>query len=283
MVDAAVTQRFRDAVVAIASRGSWLLPLAGLTVVGLSDSGGALRALTSDARIAIAVVSAVPGLALGAGAWLGSVAGDASRRSAIVGAAVSAAVLLVAGVGTISGAISGERARTELAAAADSAVRDYPGWNGGTLIDGASVYAIEVDARSDLARILLRPYDQPLRVVLLGVDNRAGHREVVLDVEGARAVRGGAIGAPQMVPSLTRAERLAHANPDQERVVQDQLAPVTIPAGTQSDVAFALFAPSTSFQDVSAIEVRVNGEMATLHGQYFTLERKRAIDHARGK
>lgn len=279
MVDAAVTQR----VVALASRASWLLPVAGLTVVGLSEKGGALLPLPGGTLVAIAVASAVPGLALGAAAWLGSAAGGVSRRSAMVGVAISAAVLLVTGVGAVAGALSGRRARAELAAATDSAVRDYPGWNGGTTVEGASVYAIELDARSDLATMLLRPYDQPFRVVLIGVDNRAGRRDVVLDVEGAYAVGGGERGATRVVPSLTRAERLAHATPDQERVVQDQLAPVRVPAGTQSDVAFTLFAPSTSLQDVSAMNVRVDGEMRVLHGRYFTLEDKRAIDRARGR
>jgi hypothetical protein len=271
MVDAAVTQR----VVTLAADASWLLPIAGLTLIGFSEKGAPLLPLSNSSLVSVAVATAVPGLALGVASFLGSA--GAARRRAIAGAAVSAVVLLVTGMGSVCGAVSGQRAQRELRVAIEAAVHDFPGWNGGTVVDGASLSAIEVDAHSELAKILLRPYDLDFRIVLLSVDNRRGNREVVLDRGDASARHEGGI----VTPVVTRDEQLAHAVQTQDPVVEAQLEPVRVPAGERFDGALAFFAPTTSFRDVRSIDVRVDGSMQPLRGQYFTLDEKRTIDQAR--
>jgi hypothetical protein len=273
MVDAAVPQR----VVALAAGASWLLPLTGLALVGFSEHGAALLPLSNGSLVLVALATAVPGLAIGVAAWLASTEHERDRRRAIAGVVMSVAVLVVGGVGSVSGAMSGERAQRELRQAADAAARDFPGWNGGAMLDGANVYALEVDARSELATLLLKPYDQPFRVVLFGVDNRAGNREVVLDLQGVRAHREGG----DVAEAAASVDRLAHADHALDSVVLAQLEPVHVAPGERFDGAQALFAASMSFEDVRSIEIRVDGSVRTLPGRYFTLAEKRAIDQAR--
>ena len=157
-------------------------------------------------------------------------------------------------------------------------MRDFPGWNGGTTVGAASVYAFEIDPGSDLARIMLRSFDEPFRLVVFGVDNRAGDHEVTLDLEGARLRRLGG-GVTEAVP---RATLLAHAPSAESSLVQTQLAPTRVPGGARFDGMLAFFARGESLQNVQGIEVKVDGAARTVTGKYFTLDAKRAIDASRG-
>jgi hypothetical protein len=253
------------AAIRVAVALSWSLPLAALIALGLSDRiewlvpvGRLSPYTTAKIASAIAAVGLVAGLA--AVRARGELERGAVRR-AIAGTAASGAMVVVVIVATASGAASGRQTQIELERASKAALSDAPGWNGGADIDGANVFAFEIDPSTELAEILRRPYDTPYRVVLFGVDNRAGVREVVADFSGARL--GHASGA---VTSAVLPVEAVHVS-----------------AGERFEGAPAFFAPDESWRDVRWIEIHVDDAVRRLQGRYFTLEEKRAIDAARGR
>ena len=140
------------------------------------------------------------------------------------------------------------------------------------------VYAYEIDGSSDLAKVLLRSFDEPLKVVAFGVDDRAGDHDVVVELD--RAVLHHMSGAAgNAVPS---AELRRRAVSGEEATVASRLAPVQVPVGMRVDGVFAFFAPGESLRDVRSIGVRLDGEVREVPGKYFSLGEKRAIDSARG-
>jgi hypothetical protein len=267
--------------IAFAAAASWLFPIAALTLVGLSERASGLGSSADSFLVTLSVAAAVPGIALGVGAWLGSAGQVAIRRRAIAGTAAGSAVLVLAGMGTIAGAVAARRSAREMQRATEAAVHDFGGWNGGADVDGANVYAIEVDARADLASLVLQPYDRAYRVMLLGIDNGAGQRPVQVDLATVAAVRGAARGLVTIDACVPRAERLEHTRDEGRAAVEAQDTVVTVAPGTRLDAAAAFFPPGERFEDVSALNVGIDGTIRTLPGRYFSIEEKRAIDAAR--
>jgi hypothetical protein len=248
-------------VVGVATTAAWALPLAALLVLGLSDRvTWLLPASRPQSHSFLTLASAVGavGVAVGIAALRTRLEAPARRR-VVAGTAASGSMLLVVVVAAIAGSVSGKQTEAELKAATDSALASAPGWNGGAMIDGAGVFAFEIDGSTALAKLLLRPYDTPYRAMLFGVDNRGRDRESVLELEGARV--GHASGA------IT--------------VAALAVAPVRVPARERLDGVPVFFAPAESWLDVAWIEVRLDGVARRIPGRYFTLEQKRAIDAAR--
>jgi hypothetical protein len=252
--------------------------LTGLGVVGLSDKGRSLLPLSDGVLVATAFATAVAGLVAAAVAWVSGatrVPGGA-RRGVILGAGASAVVLCLIAAGSLSGAASGAQA-ADLDRETAAAMRDYPGWNGAGPLGGATVTASEVDPASPLGRRLLRPYDAAFRLVLFSIDNRAGSRDVVVDVENARLLAG----EGRSVTAVAPGDLARHVV---DRSAADTIArrsAVSVPRGQRFDGVQAIFPAEASLRDVRGIEVSVDGAARTVPGRYFTLDDKRAIDASR--
>jgi hypothetical protein len=139
------------------------------------------------------------------------------------------------------------------------------------------VSASEIDARSALAKRLLRPYDTAFCLVLLSVDNRAGSHDVELDVSDARLL----VGDGPLARAVGRPEVEAHLVDRAAEATLGRRGSVRVPPGDRFEGVVALFPPGTSLRDVRAIEVQIGGMRAAVPGKYFTLEEKRAIDASR--
>jgi hypothetical protein len=242
---------------------SWLLPGGTLVLFGIAEKAGSILPLARvPAHVLTGACFAIAALGITlAGCALRAKSGDrVTRRRAILGMAASAVVLGVVAVASISGAVMGRHTQADLKRMTDLALNDAPGWNGGAALDGASVFAFEIDAASDLAKLLARAYDRPYRIVLFGVDNRAGGRDVLLDLGSARLHHTG--GAVTMTAAAVPPES------------------VRVATGERIDGARAPFAPSDSLRDVDWIEIRFDGVERRLPGRYFTREEKRAIEDA---
>jgi hypothetical protein len=179
------------------------------------------------------------------------------------------------GVASVVGALSGREAAVELERATRSALRDSPGWNGFGRIDGMLLSASEVDEGTELAKILLRPFAVPYRIVLVSIDNSAGAHEVTIDLEQVT------LHAPNREQhALSRAELAPATGTDRSRV--DALPKVLrVRAGERTDGTPVFLPRAASFRDALAITVRADRSDHAIQGRYFTLAEKRAIDTMR--
>jgi hypothetical protein len=237
---------------------SWFLPFGALLLVGLSEKADAivrLSRLPGQALVATAVTIAASGLGAGAIAIVAARRDGITRRRAILGAITSASLLVVASVAFAAGAASDR----DLKRAAKDAMANAPGWNGGARVGDAVVSAFEVDASSELARLLTASFDRPYRVVLFSVDNRAAGAPILVELAGARVHHGA--GAPVTTAAASD--------------------PVRVDGGERVDGAMGLFEPDADFRDVDWIAIRIDGSAARVPGRYFTTEEKRRIDALR--
>jgi hypothetical protein len=252
------------------AHASWLLPCAGLAVLGLVDR------LAPPTRVA-------PPLALilgtvGAGATLALIArarGSAGmRREALLGLGANALVLVV----MMTAVLAGQRARANaqeeagrLKLAASTALSDEAGWSG-TGGDGpVRLFAAQIDARNELARAVARSFNQPFTLVLVGVDNRAGTTDVTLDLSqvGIKLADG------TVHAGLDRALLFAGAR-SRDREVQRHAAPYPVTRGTALSHAFAFLAPDEAMQDATELVVQLNGRPVVLRGRFVSAAEKQA-------
>jgi hypothetical protein len=259
-----------------AAAASWLLPLAGLGLLGLSDKGRALLPFSDGVLIAVAAAAALAGLIAAGVALLGGLprAPGVARRRVLLGASASVAVLVVIAAGIAFGAAA--RA-VDIDQETAVSLRDYAGWNGAGGAGGTMVFASEVDPASSFGRRLVRPYDSAFRPVLFSIDNRAGARDVALDVVGARLLAPGG----RSVSAVAPADLATHLVDLSAALTLGRRSTVTVPRGQRVDGVQALFPAEASLRDVQAIEVRLDGVPHALPGRYFTLDDKRAIDARR--
>jgi hypothetical protein len=246
--------------VRVAAGVSWFLPSGALLLVGLSEKADAvmrLSRLSGEALVATAVTIAAFGLATGAAATLAARRDRVTRRRAILGMVTSASLLVVASVAFAAGLASDRNAKR----AANDAMANSPGWNGGARVGDAIVSAFEVDAASALAKLLTASLERPYRVVLFSADNRVASTDIVIALDGA--------GAHHAAGTISTTA----ASSD----------PVRVASGDRVAGAMALFAPDTDFRDVDWITVRVDGAPARVPGRYFTLAEKRRIDALRSR
>jgi len=260
--------------VAFAASSSWLLPLTALLLLGFSERGRGLLDLAPERLVLLSELSAVLGLALGVGAILGIRDGaprETSFRRAVLGTGASVLVLLVAESASITGAVSAHELRDAL----DHATRELSGWNGNARVEGATLFAVEIDPTSRAARILLPRFDRPFRIVMVGVDNVGGHGSITVDVEGARALRAGGAAVNALSPRELAASAARGSGTDPGP------STLTVPGGGSLDHIMVLYPPESSLRDVRWIELRVNGTVRRIAGRYFTADEKRAIDERR--
>jgi hypothetical protein len=268
------------AVVAAAARASWLVPALVLLVVGVTAPGGLVAApvLPASAVIPVTTAAAAIGLLIGtfaapASAWHEDALPE--RRHALLGIGLSGTLLVTIGIASIIGALSGRQAAEELDRATRIALRDSPGWNGGGRIEETLVSASEVDAGTELAKILLRPFRTQYSVLLLGIDNSAGSHEVTLDLEHLT------LQAPnRQIRALSRAE-LLHATDPAHAELEDLPKVVHVRAGERMDGVRVFLPQEALLRDVVAITLRVDGSDQTIRGRYFTAAEKRSMDAKR--
>ncbi|HVU02074.1 MAG TPA: hypothetical protein VHE30_09990 [Polyangiaceae bacterium] len=260
----------------ILSGASALLPLAGLTAIG-----AAARADTSrwEATLDLCQGAAGVGLACGTAALLlgrrAVPVGPATRR-AMLGTLASVAMLLLAQLGALSGAADRVHSTALFERAVQEATYDFPGWNGGANHHGARLFAVEIDPRAEFAKLALRQYQRPHRMLLVGADARHAEGPLTLDLGGCVALTSS--GAS--FRGLTREEALADAMPDASPgAVQPR--PTSVAKGEQLDGTLAIFPNDASFERTIALEVRVNGEVVRLSGRWFSALEKRRIAAAR--
>jgi hypothetical protein len=239
---------------------SWALAACALVAATALEKAGVMPAALVPPPVFVGVELALGVLGAALGVLALRAGGDArERRTALFGTAASVVVIAIVVSASLAGAASNRQTAAALRRATEDALHDRPGWNGGALLDGLSLDALEVDPESDLATILARGYDRPCRFFLLGADNRAGTHDAVIDAGGALAHR-------------------VRAGPS---VNTNSAEPIRVPAHGRLDAVPLLFPPEPSFRDVDWIEIRVDGVSRRLAGRYFTVAEKHAIDGAR--
>jgi hypothetical protein len=250
-----------------AARASWLVPTAALALVAIHEQ---LPRTTVPLLLGAASISAVIGLILGVVAFIAS---PSARAHALAGAVASAAVLVVSVTSGVAGAAAMREAQRTLESTTTAALRDSPGWSGQGVTGTTHIVASSLDRRTEASKVMTHPFDRPLRVLVLAIDNRTGDHPVVLDLENVHVrVAGGAVRA-----SVSRDDLLHMSGEAPPRLAGS----VRVPAGERFDLAQVFFAEDVNFRDVEAVELLVDREPLVLQGRYFTLAEKRAIDAAR--
>jgi hypothetical protein len=193
------------------------------------------------------------------------------RRRALAGAIVNGVV--VAGV-VIAFFAGGRDLRARAAQSSElrkegaAAAAEYPGWYG-TGSDGrVRLFALELDAESELAQKIGAGFDARVAPVVVGLDNRGGDRDAELDLTEVRlTMRDGSV---RVTPP--RAAILAHAKSDALR--RAHAGVYRVARGTTLTNALAFV--DGPMQEVTAIRVVVDGHAVTLPGRWYSADEKRA-------
>jgi hypothetical protein len=253
---------------------AWLTPLSVMVVVGFAEQGGRWLPFSSETLVSFAILAALLGILLGLIALLHISRGNLGlpKRHALLGIGAGAALLLVAQAGAVAGA----RSRADFEPMVQAALRDYAGFNGGVLIEGAAVSIVQIDEHSALGKFLLEPFQHSFPLLLVGVDNSAGASDLVLDLDAARVLlRDG------VKPVLSRREMSTEARRGTDERLQHHLGTYTVPMGMRLDDALLLLPGPDPMPSARGVELTVNGARIKIPGRYFTLADKRAIDAAR--
>ncbi|MCA1665269.1 MAG: hypothetical protein LC659_13570, partial [Myxococcales bacterium] len=192
----------------LAAAAAWIVPTAGVAIIGVLDG----LALPATAMIAVVAASVGAGVA----AAIVAVAAGA-RRQAVAGFVVCFVIVVVAAMAYVAG-VGNDRdrgeARARLQKQGSAAGNEYPGWYG-VASSGVRLFALQLDAHSELAGRLAANFDRPISLLVVGVDNRAGNRDVELDLRELRlTLRDGTTHA-----SPPRAEILRSARSDELRAI----------------------------------------------------------------
>jgi len=240
----------------------WIAPAVAVAVVGVSDRW------TVPANVLVAIVAAGVGVGLVATvvAWAGG-----ARREALMGAIVNGVV--VAGVVIAMASGVRDKARraadsAELRKEGATAAAEYPGWYGAGSDGAVRLFALELDAKSELAQKIASGFDGPVAPLVVGLDNRGGDHDVTLDLTEVRLTMRD--GTTRVTPP--RAAILARAKTDALRAYHAGVYHVARGATVTNALAF-LDGP---MQDVTAVSVVVDGHAVTLPGRWYTAEEKRA-------
>jgi len=247
----------------VAAAAAWIVPTAGVAIVGVLDG------LELPATPMIAVVAASVGVGVVAAIVA---AATGARRQALAGFIVCFVILSVAASAYFAG-IGNDRDRAEARARLQkegaAAGTEYPGWYG-VATGGVRVFAVQLDPESELARRIAANFDRPISLLVVGVDNRAGNRDVELDLGEVRLTMRD--GSTRVSPP--RADILKSARSDELRTIH--AGAYKIAAGTAKQNNLAFLAPDAPMQDVTAVSVTLDGRSLTIPGRYYTADEKRA-------
>jgi hypothetical protein len=239
-----------------------MAPAVAVAVVGVSDrwapAANVLAAIVAGG-VAVGVLATIVAWARGA------------RRGAATGAIVNGVVIAGVVIAMWSGAR--DRARraadsAELRKEGATAAAEYPGWYGAGGDGRVRLFALELDAQSELAQKIATGFDGPVAPLVVGLDNRAGDHDVTLDLTEVRlTLRDGTTRA-----TPPRAAILARAKTDALRSYHAGVYRVA--RGTT--VTNALGFLDGPMQDVTAVGLVVDGRLVTLPGRWYTADEKRA-------
>jgi hypothetical protein len=241
---------------------AWIAPAAGVAAVGVSDR----LALPENVLVASVAIGVAVGVLATIVAWA-----TGARRGAAVGAIVNGVVIAGVAIALFAGARDQSRRAAdsaELRKEGATAAAEYPGWYG-TGGDGrVRLFALELDARSELAQKIAAGFDGPVAPLVVGLDNRGGDRDVELDLtELGLTMRD---GTTRVTPP--RAAILARAKSEALRSHHAGVYRVA-PGTTLTNALGFLDGP---MQDVTALSVVVDGHPVTLSGRWYTADEKRA-------
>lgn len=241
---------------------AWIAPAAGVAAVGVSDR------LALPANWLVASVSA--GVAIGVVATIVAWATGA-RRGAAVGAIVNGVVIAGVAIAVFAGVRDKARRAAdtaELKKEGATAAAEFPGWYG-TGSDGRlRLFALELDARSELAQKIAAGFEGPVAPMVVGLDDRAGDRDVTLDLTEARLTMRD--GSTRVTPP--RAAILARAKSDALRNAHAGVYPVARGAAVTNALLFV----DGAMNDVTTISVIVDGHSVSIVGRWYTADEKRA-------
>jgi hypothetical protein len=243
---------------------AWLAPTAAVATVGVLDG------LDLSAKSMIGVVAS--GVVVGTAAGLVALA-IGPRRRAAPGLITCFVVVVGAGIAFLSG-VGNDRHRADVRARLQQqgnvAATAYPGWYGVAADHGVRIFALQLDLHSDLARTIADNFDRPVSLLVFGVDNRAGSRDVEIDLTEIHLMMRD--GTTHTAPP--RAEILKSAHRDELRTLH--VGVYGIPHGTVRQNALAFLAPSEPMETLAAVSILLDGRSFTIPGRYYTAEEKRA-------
>jgi hypothetical protein len=210
-------------------------------------------------------------VAIGLAAALLAVLGG-ERWRALPGLLGCVAIVSVAAIAYVAGSADDRNraaARARLQQQGASAATEYPGWYG-VASGGVRLFAVQLDPKSELARRVTDNFARPIALLVVGVDNRGGPRDVALDLTEVRlTLRDGSTRASPPYSAI-----LASARSDELRA---QLSGrYVIPAGTAKQNNLAFLSPDETMRDVVGVTVELDGGSVTIPGRYYTAEEKRA-------
>ena len=241
---------------------AWIAPAAGVAAVGVSDR----LALPERWLVASVAVGVAIGVVATIVAWA-----TGARRGAAVGAIVNGVVLAGVGIALFAGVRDKARRAAdtvELRKEGATAAAEYPGWYGAGSDGAVRLFALELDAKSELAQKIGAGFDGPVAPLVVGLDNRGGDRDVTLDLTEVRLTMRD--GSTRVTPP--RAAILARAKTDALRAYHAGVYGVA--RGTT--VTNALGFLDGPMQDVTAVGVMVDGHTVTIPGRWLTADEKRA-------
>lgn len=194
-----------------------------------------------------------------------------ARRGALVGAIVNGVVVAGALIAVFAGVRDKARRAAdtaELRKEGATAAAEYPGWYGMGSDGRLRLFALELDAKSELAQKIAAGFDGPVATLVVGLDNRAGDGDVTLDLTEVRLTMRD--GSTRVTPP--RAAILARAKTDALRSYHAGVYRVARGTTVTNALAF-LDGP---MQEVTAIGVVVDGRAVTIAGRWYTADEKRA-------
>jgi hypothetical protein len=246
----------------MSERLAWIAPAVGVAAVGVSDR----LALPPRLLVAFVVIGVGVGVVATIVAWA-----TGGRRRAAAGAIVNGVVVAGAVIAMFAGVRDKARRAAdtaELRKEGATAAAEYPGWYGAGGDGVLRLFALELDARSELAQKIAAGFDGPVAPLVVGLDNRGGDRDVTLDLSEVRLTMRD--GSTRVTPP--RAAILARAKTDALRAYHAGVYRVARGTTVTNALAF-LDGP---MQDVTAVSVIVDGRMVTLPGRWYTADEKRA-------
>jgi len=244
----------------MSERLAWIAPAVGVAVVGVSER----CELAPKLLLTIVAVGVGVGVLATIVAWI-----RGARRRALTGAIVNGVVLAGAGIALASGVHDQARRAAdsaELRKEGATAAAEYPGWYGAGGDGAMRLFALELDAKSELAQKIATGFDGPVAPLVVGLDNRGGDHDVTLDLTEVRLTMRD--GTTRTTPP--RAAILARAKTDALRTYHAGVYKVARGATVTNALAF-LDGP---MQDVTAIGVNVDGRLVTLPGRWYSVEEK---------
>jgi len=257
----------------VLARASWLVPAIALAALGAIDHFGERLSFQLPARILLPVVLLAMTVGTACAVIVLVRGGVLLRRQARFGLGVNVTVGAMLALAALAGARARDRAELEANRLKQSTSEEMAraGWLGSAQVAGARLFAVEMN-HGGLKESVTKSFHQPFTLVLMGVDNRQGVDDLVLDLSQVQVL----FPDGQALQPLDRAQVIASAAPNDASAHAHAL-PYRVPRSTSFDRALAFLPFDADLERASGLVVQVNGAPLVIRGRWLSAEEKRAM------